>query len=95
MPSKSEKIITLLAETGLTRAEIAEKVGCLQAYVRVVEQRFQGRNATKTWQYRNWDRVLKASADYRRNRLESDPEYRDILRAQNHASYIRRKERAA
>lgn len=43
--TKSGRIIDLLATTDLTREQIAEQIGCLPAYVRVVEQRLADRQS--------------------------------------------------
>ncbi len=45
--TKSERIRRALSETDKTREQIARDVGCLPAYVRVVEQRLLGGGLSK------------------------------------------------
>lgn len=88
-PTKSAQIIHLLESTDLTREQIAAKVGCMPAYVRVVEQRLAGNDPAKRWKKRNPDyekqrqstdeyRAMKSA--YARRRYADDPEYRDRVK---------------
>mgnify|MGYP003476076950 CR=1 FL=1 len=77
--SKAERIRDLLATTDKTRAEIAADVGCLQEYVRVVEQRLLrigGQSPEQRWVQRNPGKALEAQASYKRRRYARDPAYR-------------------
>ena len=77
--SKSERIRELLATTDKTRAEIAEEVGRLQEYVRVVEQRLlkaDGTTPDRRWKQRHRERDRASQADYQRRRYHRDPEFR-------------------
>lgn len=77
--TKSGRIIDLLATTDLTREQIAEQIGCLPAYVRVVEQRLaadSGEAPEERWYRRNRQARLGQmraynKTRYRRKRAES------------------------
>lgn len=95
--SKSAKIIGLLATTDLTREQIAAKVGCLPAYVRVVEQRLiaePGDAPARRWQKRNPDRQRKYRRDYMRRRRRTDPAFRERQRQYSIRYYHRKKAEA-
>jgi hypothetical protein len=64
--SKAARIRELLQETDLSNQEIAEKVGCLDSYVRVVQQRLQGVEHTLAWRDKNRERWLEYRAGYMR-----------------------------
>ena len=76
MSTKSDRILALLEHTEMTRAQIARDVGCLPAYVRVVEQRLAGNCAAQRWLERNPEYYQKA-LDYKRVRYATDPEFRE------------------
>lgn len=60
MMSKSKQIIDLLCNTDLSNKEIAERVGCRDAYVRTVQQRLANGGQTKSnerWRANNADKV--------------------------------------
>ena len=66
--TKAEQIRDLLEKTDLTRKEIAEKAGCLQSYVRTVEQRLAGSDPGERYRKRDPARHAARMRDYyRRN----------------------------
>lgn len=68
MPSKTEQILDLLEKTDLSNKEIAERVGCVAAYVRTVQQRLlHGRGNTASniaWRNKNRDRYNQIAMRY-------------------------------
>lgn len=77
--TKSAKIIDLLAKTDLTREQIAARVGCLPAYVRVVEQRLgaePGQAPQDRWRQRNRETYLARMRERFAERYANDPKFR-------------------
>ena len=70
--SKAQKIIDLLATTDLSNQEIAAQIGCLGAYVRVVQQRLAGTD----WASRNPEKVRRRKAEDFQRRYATDQEFR-------------------
>ena len=70
--SKAQKIIDLLATTDLSNKEIADRIGCLAEYVRVVQQRLAGTD----WETRNPEKVRRRKAEYFKRRYATDQEFR-------------------
>ena len=75
--SKAARIRELLQETDLSNQEIAAEVGCLDAYVRVVQQRLMGVSHDRNWRANNLDRYQRSQREYNKNRYRDDPEYRE------------------
>lgn len=97
--SKAARITDLLATTDLTREQVADRVGCLPAYVRTVEQRLVGNCAAKRWKERNPEFVREYEktrnvyrAERRRQRRLVDPEFCERERAQARAYQQRKRE---
>lgn len=93
--TKSDRIIDLLATTDLTREQIAARIGCLPAYVRVVEQRLaaeRGNGPQDRWHLRNSDKRREDMRIYMRKRYRTDPEFRDKKLVRSRLYY--RKKRA-
>ena len=90
MQSKKQRILDLLEKTDLTNAEIARDIGCLAAYVRVVQQRLVHGGQTPSeaaWRKAN----QPVETQRRRERYQADPAYRDRMRASSLRHYYKRK----
>jgi hypothetical protein len=84
--SKAQRILELLAK-GKAPKEIAQAVGCLTAYVRVVRQREQADDrmtpSGRAYAERNADRLRESNRLYKQRRYQTDPEYRERAKATN------------
>lgn len=92
--TKSAKIIDLLAKTDLTREQIAARVGCLPAYVRVVEQRLAaepGNSPEQRWLQRNRETYLANMRKRFVERYANDPEFRARRRRYYREQYRRKR----
>lgn len=86
MPTKTDQIRALLANTNLSTREIADTVGCLTAYVRAVKQRMlcaDGKTPDARWtdKFKAQNGVAYATHQYRTNER----------RRENHRAYDKRK----
>ena len=66
--NKAQKIIDLLSTTDLSNQQIADRIGCLDAYVRVVKQRLVGTD----WAHR----TPALDLANRRQKYADDPAHR-------------------
>ena len=91
--TKTDTIKALLEAGDLTRKEIAARVGCLPAYVRVVQQRLNGNCAARRWRARNLDRERFRCRRCNKERYATDLEYRERCKASARRRYQERKAR--
>lgn len=83
--TKAAQIKSLLAE-GMTRRQVADRVGCRIDYVRAVIQRTEKPEATK--------RYIRTAHEKRMDRCRSDDTYRRKLLAYHRSYYHRKKAEA-
>lgn len=92
--SKAEKIRHFLETTDKTNQEIAEDVGCLDAYVRVVQARLLHGGQTPSdyaWRENNKERYDAQRSAYAKHRYQTDPDFMERVLAANKARYARKK----
>lgn len=93
MPSKTQRILGLYDGVRTTK-EIAEAVGCLPEYVRVVARQRMGQaesDIDRRYRYSPLGRASKRA--YRKRRYHSDPEFRERVLKHRMNSYYRKRAR--
>lgn len=93
--TKAARIIHLLSTTDLTNKQIAEVIGCVDAYVRTVQQRLANGGdtvANRRWRKNNKDKYLAQQREKQQRRYQDDGAYRARKLAANKAARDRQKE---